>query len=273
VAYVVHLAGRLQPSSIPRYLNVIRLLHLEAGMLNPLKENWELLLVRKGINRVKGVAPVQKLPITIGILRSIHSSLSLHLPFDAAFWLALLIGFYGFLRKSTLLPSVIAPGAGKFISRDDILDFSLDSFSLRIKHSKVIQFGQRELILPYARVLEVKLCPIRALLVHKGLSPLPLDSPLFNYRSGVQEVSFLHKQFVARLKAVLSAIGVDATKYSAHSLRRGGASFAFRAGMTSLEIKQRGDWSSSCYERYIHLDNSDTKRSSRVLAAAVSSSE
>ena len=46
VAYVVHLAGRLQPSSIPGYLNVIRLLHLEAGMENSLKENWELLLIK-----------------------------------------------------------------------------------------------------------------------------------------------------------------------------------------------------------------------------------
>ena len=32
ICYVAHLARRLLPSSIPNYLNVVRLLHLEAGL-------------------------------------------------------------------------------------------------------------------------------------------------------------------------------------------------------------------------------------------------
>ena len=71
IAYVSHLAGRISPSSIPGYLNVVRLLHMEAGLSNPLDQNWELLLLKRGINRQKGKPPVQKLPLTLSILRQI----------------------------------------------------------------------------------------------------------------------------------------------------------------------------------------------------------
>jgi hypothetical protein len=40
VCYMTCLARRLLPSSIPNYMNVIRLLHLEAGLKNPLCENF-----------------------------------------------------------------------------------------------------------------------------------------------------------------------------------------------------------------------------------------
>jgi hypothetical protein len=68
VAYVAYLAVKLLPTSIPGYLNVICLLHVEAGLPNPLCENWEITLLKWGINRLKGQPPQQKLPITIAIL-------------------------------------------------------------------------------------------------------------------------------------------------------------------------------------------------------------
>jgi hypothetical protein len=249
VAYVVHLANRLLPSSIPGYLNVIRLLHVEAGLKNPLSENIELTLMKKGINRLKGQPPVQKLPITPSILRDIYGLLDLKKPGDAAFWLALLVGFFGFLRKSTLLPSSGTLIPGKFISRGDVVDLSLESFVLIIRHSKVIQFGQRCLTIPYHHVLDTKLCPVKALLIHLGHSSLPALRTLFNYVVEKKEVMLVHSSFVARLKCVLQSAGVNPQLYSAHSLRRGGASFAFQAGLSPLEIKRRGDWASMAYER------------------------
>ena len=68
VGYVVYLARRLLPSSIPGYLNIIRLIHVDAGLTNPLEGNMELKLLKRGISRQKGVPPRQKLPITVQIL-------------------------------------------------------------------------------------------------------------------------------------------------------------------------------------------------------------
>ena len=60
LCYTVFLARTLNANSIPNYLNVIRLLHLEAGFDNPLLNNFELLMLKRGIKREKGVAPEAK---------------------------------------------------------------------------------------------------------------------------------------------------------------------------------------------------------------------
>ena len=66
--YSSFLARSLSASSIPCYLNVIRILHMEAGYDNPLNKNWQLTLVKRGIARQKGVPPNQKLPISVPLL-------------------------------------------------------------------------------------------------------------------------------------------------------------------------------------------------------------
>ena len=88
ISYIAFLARKLQASSIPNYLNVIRLLHLEAGFNNPLAGNFEVNLIKKGINRQLGVPPKQKEPITLCILRKIHVLLDVSKPSDLAFWAA-----------------------------------------------------------------------------------------------------------------------------------------------------------------------------------------
>ena len=54
VSYCAFLARSLSANSIPGYMNVVRLLHLEAGFQNPLINNWELASVQKGIARLLG---------------------------------------------------------------------------------------------------------------------------------------------------------------------------------------------------------------------------
>ena len=68
--YVAFLARSLSASSVNSYLNIIRILHLDAGLANPL-DNWELSMIKRGVCRMKGVPPKQKFPITLGILREI----------------------------------------------------------------------------------------------------------------------------------------------------------------------------------------------------------
>ena len=51
--YVAHLARTLSPSSVGIYLNIVRIMHLETGLANPLAENFEVAMIKRGINRVK----------------------------------------------------------------------------------------------------------------------------------------------------------------------------------------------------------------------------
>ena len=55
VRYTAYLAERLSPQSIPSYLNVVRLVHLESNFPNPMENNFTLDMLLKGIKREKGI--------------------------------------------------------------------------------------------------------------------------------------------------------------------------------------------------------------------------
>jgi hypothetical protein len=123
LCYTVYLARSLNANSIPNYLNVIRLLHLEAGFDNPLLDHFELLMLKRGIKREKGVAPKKKLPLTVDLLRRIHDLLDFSSPADLSFWAAALIAFFVFLRKSSLLPQSRVFVEKNTLLRSDILSW------------------------------------------------------------------------------------------------------------------------------------------------------
>jgi hypothetical protein len=116
---------------------------------------------------------------------------------------------------------------------------------------------------------ESRICPVRALLTHRGTSPLSPNRPLFNYTCAGREVTLTQAAYVTRLNVLLKNVGFDATLYSAHSLRRGGGSFAFQVGLSHIQIKSRGDWSSSAFERYIHINSEAAMQAARIMSAGV----
>jgi hypothetical protein len=269
IAYTAYLAWKLSANSVPGYLTVLRILHLEAGLGNPLENNYELNLIKKGIKREKGVAPVQKKPMTSPILRLMYGFLDLSKPAELSFWAACLISFFGFLRKSTLLPGTDTHLNDKILLCEDVLELCLDSFVLRVKHSKVIQFGEKLHCIPFVLTPEFCLCPVRALMAHFGASPLGAKRPLFNYLFAGREMRLDQAAFVVRLKSCLKSAGVGASGYSAHSFRRGGASYAFEMGVSPLQIKLRGDWASDTFEKYVFISSGATRAVAKTLAGGV----
>ena len=61
--YAVMLARTLKYTTIKQYLNIVRLLHLESNITNPLQQNHQLDSVLKGIRRALGDTPTRKLPV------------------------------------------------------------------------------------------------------------------------------------------------------------------------------------------------------------------
>lgn len=265
LVYLAFLARTLSSNSIPGYLNVIRILHLESGYKNPLDENWEAKQVQKGIARSIGSPTKQKTPITVQILLDMHKALTSS-PFDRAFWSACLLAFFGFLRRSTLLPMSKVLVANKYISRGDVTQVCLSSFLLSIKASKTIQFGQKILTLPYVSCQVSEICPVRAILTHLGTSVLPASTPLFNYVENGSEVFMTNSNFVKKLKNVLKTTQHDESQISCHSFRRGGATLAFQVGMSAIDIKLRGDWASDAFEKYISVSSESALQSAKHLA-------
>ena len=54
LAYIAFLARSLKPTSINNYLNIVCILHLDAGLDNPLKDNFAILNLKRGIARELG---------------------------------------------------------------------------------------------------------------------------------------------------------------------------------------------------------------------------
>jgi hypothetical protein len=64
-------------------------------------------------------------------------------------------------------------------------------------------------------------------------------------------------------KQLLCLSGRDAGRFASHSFRRGGASFAFQAGVPVETIKLLGDWKSDVFFEYLQIP-----MKSKVAAAA-----
>ena len=270
LSYIAFLARSLKASSISNYINIIRLLHLDAGLSNPLESNFQVQNLRKGISRHLGVPPKQKLPITCEILSKIYHKLCMYVSADIVFWAACVVGFLGFLRKSTLLP-VSQTNQGDSCVRLYDLDTSDHScYFLRIRKTKTIQFGQGILSLPYVALKGSVFCPVNALQNLLIVAPADTRLPLFSYRTKTGIKMWTHSSFVNRLRTLLMELGLDPLEYSGHSLRRGGASLGFALGFSILDITNRGDWRSAAFVKYIFIEDNHSKMVAKSLVKGAS---
>jgi hypothetical protein len=216
--YVSFLARSIKPSGINGYLNIIRIMHLEAGYDNPLEANFELSMIKRGVERQLGSPPVQKLPIDVEILRRLSGVLDLTETGDICFWAAVLLGFYGMLRKSSLLLKNSRVAADSGLCRYDVVNVTVDSFVLVVRQSKTNQFGRRVHQIPFVSCEDTVVCPVRAILRHLVASKSSGVVNLFAYVRDGRSFVLCHAEFVSKLRKCLAMIGLDPSLYSAHSL-------------------------------------------------------
>lgn len=268
--YVAFLATYLSYSSIEKYLNIVRIMHLEAGLNNPCDNSWPLSTVLRGVKRVKGTAQRCKQPITPQIMCDIYRKLDLSNTFHVAFWAACLCAFFTFFRKSTLLlPGLAFTATEHSIRRADV-SFHTNGVVFHVTHTKTIQFGERAFDVPVPVIPGSVLCPVRALRQMWELTAnVPSSAPVFCYAvPGDKWRPLTQGQFASALKHTLRACGYDSTELTPHSFRHGGMSYCFQIGLPLDLIKEHGDWHSNAYQRYLHVPDSQRWQ----LATAVSKS-
>ena len=96
------------------------------------------------------------------------------------------------------------------------------------------------------------------------------DAPAFSYG---QNKFISYKLFTDRLKSLLALSGYNPALYSGHSFRRGGASFLYQVGGSILQIMSSGDWSSSCFTRYLFLTEEERLDAQLLMSKALSSNK
>lgn len=254
--YIAYLSPRLQFSSITKYLNIIRLLCLESDQPNPLP-SWPVTAVLRGVKRVKGDTRHWKLPITPHILLRIRGQVHSHQPMDVTLWACYTTAFFSMLRTSNLLPNAVSNfDPTKQLCRGD-LSFHPGGILLTIKWSKTIQYRERVHQIPLPYIAGHPLCPVTALYTLLRLGPnLPPSTPLFAFPNLTGITVLTRPIFDRQLHRHLTGCGLDTAQYSGHSFRRGGATWAFEAGLPGEMVQVLGGWASESYKVYLTLDNS-----------------
>lgn len=221
--YATKLAETCSYRTIKTYLNGIRVLHLEAGLVNPLPAMFNLERTLRGIKRVKGdVQANRKLAVTPDILSRIIRRLDLFSPPNMAFAAAMLVAFFGFFRKANVCP--VHDGTNPVVDQSPVrrgdFDFAPDMSLVwvNLRRTKTIQFSQRILRVPLPAIPGSLLCPVTAL--SRLFAAVPSGPEDFAFSvpapSGAL-TSLTHKQFVVDFKAALADIGLDSSRYAGHS--------------------------------------------------------
>jgi hypothetical protein len=127
------------------------------------------------------------------------------------------------------------------------------------------------LYLPICSISASLLCPVTNCLHLCILVAALPTSPAFVYQQEHSIVPLVYSIFVNQLRYWLKLIHVSNVKlYSSHSLRRGGATWAFQCGVSPDLIKLQGDWQSNAYLRYIHVSLARKFSTSQKMAQCIS---
>ena len=140
----------------------MRIIHLEAGLPNPLVNNWYISSILKGLRSQKGDSNIQKLPITSDILFGSLSVLDLNRPFDTTFRAACLEGF--FWKSNLPILALVKIDPSKHLCRSDV-QLGASWAITTVRWSKTIQFKQNELYIPLPRISASPCCPTTAILL------------------------------------------------------------------------------------------------------------
>ena len=271
IRYAAFLARSLSVTSIPAYLNAVRILHLEHGLTDPTKNNSQLATTLRRNKRVKRLTVSQKKPITPHFLLAFKSHLNLDNPLHATFWAVCLVTFFGLLRKANLHRKGFTQfDPSKNIRRGDIR-FYTDWASIISRWSETIQFSQRTLTVPLPRIAQHPLCPYRALRHVFRLVPTPLSRSAFIIPASTEGglTALTYGKFDSLLKLLAAKTNIDPSQVSGHSFRWGGATLAFQAQIPAELIKRLGDWQSDAYRSYIHIPVKDRMLAVKRLASFV----
>ena len=162
-----------------------------------------------------------------------------------------LMGFFGFYRLSTLVPSAKAGfSPSRFLMHGDII-WAPPGAHVITKCSKSMQISGQSHIVQLSELSDARICPVRALkkIVSRNVSDH--DRPLFLVSAqGSPSILTAHKVRSVLRKSIKS-LGLSPGEYGYHTFRRSGACWAFDNDVNLDHIKTHGGWRSDAIWRYL----------------------
>ena len=266
--YLVYLSDRLAYSSIIKYVGIIRIMYEELGLKDPkFLQEYDVKLVLLALKKELGAEVHRKAAMTPELLVSMYKNLDGSTE-DVIVWAITLTAFFGLLRISNVLaPAEFGFVLGKHLAREDVTIRS-DMVLLKLWWAKNNQFKERVPIVPLPAIEGHCLCPVQAVQeAFRRTARSDMQGPAFvrvTSKGGFKPV--LYNWFSVRFLSLVRKAGGDPSVYGTHSLRRGGATWALKCGLSSDVIKLLGDWKSNAYQVYLDVPLREKQKYMRVFA-------
>ena len=162
-----------------------------------------------------------------------------------------LLAFFSFLRLSNIVPhSTSTFNVSRHLARGDII-FGLDLAIIVVKWSKTNQFRNKVARISIPALPGSPLCPVAALKSLLQSVPGDNDDPLFTIPKQGSHIPLTDSMVRKHFNRIIHILQWHHYKFTFHSFRRSGASWAYQHGVPIDAIKQQGTWASDCVWRYI----------------------
>lgn len=243
-------------------LSSVKFIHTATGHPFP-EDDFGLEATLQGIKRRLKGTPQFVLPINPSILRCMFAKVDLNSPKDLALWCSFLVGFYCLFRKANIVPKTKNFDPECVLTRGDIrIDESTRSILVYVNFSKVNQYQKSFQVIPVPSNEDPALDLYRHVRKLFRMVEAPVTSPAFMYNT----TTFInYRVFTERLKQLLVLAGLDPSLYSGHSFRRGGASYLYSIGGSTLMVQVLGDWASQIFTRYLYLSVEDRHAAQELI--------
>ena len=243
------------PEAMGNYMSAVRTFSALLGLPIPNPQQKEMQMFNQGLKRIMEHDVKQAAPISPEILLRMSRVVDYTKPTDMVAWVATLIGFTMFLRKSNLVPDTMDAfnPQMQFRRQDFNSTGPLSVMMAEITWAKNLQFKQKVLRIPILPAQNKTICPV--MWMHYMMQKIPAlpGDPAFTIYSEEGKTALSANQLIARIRKWLKLIKENEDEYSLHSVRRGGATFAYQCNIEGEMIKRLGNWASDAYKRYIDV--------------------
>ncbi len=252
-SYAAYCAGQIAIATLVRRLAALSKTHNAKGFANPVRTE----LVRstlRGIKRTHGTAQKEAAPLLKEDLFDVLGHMG-ERPKDIRDRTVLLLGFAAALRRSELVA----------LNHADIEQVR-QGMIIYVRRSKTDQLGEgRQIGIAHGRT---RWCPVKALAVWLMLSEIT-DGPIFrrvDRHGNIMPERMAGEAVSLVVKERTAAAGLDAARYSGHSLRAGLVTSAAMSGIASWAIrKTTGHRSEQMLGRYIRSGDLFTDNAAGAL--------
>ena len=243
-------------------LSSLKYLHTAAGYGFP-SSDFGLEATLQGIKRRLKGTPQFVLPIDPVILRRMYEYIDTNNTQDLSLWCSFLTAFFCLFRKANVVPKDQNFDPDCVLTRGDIMiDEANQTVLIYVNFSKVNQYQKSFHVIPIPANQDPALDLFRHLKKLFSLVQGSETSPAFMY-SAKHFINY--RSFTNKLKQLLAKSGLDPALYSGHSFRRGGASYLYGVGGSTLMVQVLGDWASQIFTRYLYLSVDDRRAAQELI--------